>query len=110
MAFGNTAQAFAKVLSGFDVKILAYDKYYHNFSGERAKESSIEEIFEEADVLSLHLPLTSETAYMIDYKFMRSFKKPYWLINTSRGKVLKTADLLKCLEEGKIKGAALDVL
>jgi len=110
IAFGNTAQAFAKLLHGFDVNILAYDKYYQRFSYEYITESSLEQIFEEADVLSLHLPLTEETKYMIDYKFLSSFKKPYWFINTSRGRVLHTAALIKCLNEGKIIGAALDVL
>jgi D-3-phosphoglycerate dehydrogenase len=110
IAFGNTAQAFAKLLRGFDVTVLAYDKYYSGFSAGHVKEASLKQIFDEADVLSLHLPLTPETTYMIDYDFLNSFKKPYWLINTSRGKVLQTSDLIKCLDEGKIKGAALDVL
>lgn len=110
IAYGNTGQAFAKLLRGFDVQVLAYDKYLTGFGNEYVKESSLQEIFEHADVLSLHLPLTTETLYMIDYAFMSSFKKPYWLLNTSRGKVLRTADMLQCIAEGKIKGAGLDVL
>jgi D-3-phosphoglycerate dehydrogenase len=110
IAYGNNAQAFAKVLSGFDVKILAYDKYYTGFGNAAVTESSLKQIFEEADVLSLHLPLTEETTYMVDYSFLSSFKKPYWLINTSRGKVMRTADMLRCFEQGKIIAAALDVL
>ena len=110
IAYGNTGEAFAKLLRGFDVQILAYDKYKKGFGNEYVKESTLEEIYEQADVLSLHLPLTSETQYMIDYNFLSSFKKPYWFINTSRGKVLRTADMLRALEEGKIKGSALDVL
>jgi D-3-phosphoglycerate dehydrogenase len=110
IAFGNTGQAFAKLLSGFDVKILAYDKYKKGFSKDHVKESTLEAIFHEADVLSLHLPLTAETNYMIDYAFLSSFKKPIWLINTSRGKVLRTSDLLRALNEGKVIAAALDVL
>lgn len=110
IAYGNTAQAFAKLLAGFDVNVLAYDKYYHGFDRGHVKEASLKEIFENADVLSLHLPLTPETTYMIDYGFLSSFKKPYWLINTSRGKVLRTSDMIRCLEEGKIRSAALDVL
>ncbi len=105
IAYGNTAQAFAKILKGFDVKILAYDKYLHGFENE----SSLETIFEQADILSVHLPLAEKTKYMIDYTFLSSFKKPIWLINTSRGKVLRTADLLRALNEGKVIGAALDV-
>lgn len=105
IAYGNTAQSFAKILKGFDVKILAYDKYLHGFENE----SSLETIFEQADILSVHLPLTEKTKYMIDYAFLSSFKKPIWLINTSRGKVLRTTDLLHALNEGKIISAALDV-
>lgn len=110
IAFGNTAQAFAKILTGFDVKMLAYDKYLESYGTKYVAETRLEHITAEADILSVHLPLTEETKYSIDYAFLSSFKKPYWLINTSRGKVLKTADVLKCLEEGKITGAALDVL
>ena len=110
IAYGNTGEAFAKLLRGFDVQILAYDKYKTGFGNEYVKESTLEEIFGKADVLSLHLPLTTETQYMVDYNFLSSFKKPYWFINTSRGKVLRTADMLRAVEEGKIKGAALDVL
>lgn len=110
IAYGNTGEAFAKLLRGFDVQILAYDKYKKGFGNEYVRESSLEEIFDQADVLSLHLPLTAETKYMIDYNFLSSFKKPYWFINTSRGKVLHTADMLRAMDEGKIKGTALDVL
>src|SRR5690606_32259136 len=73
-------------------------------------EATLNQIFEQADVLSLHLPLTQETEYLVDYAFLSSFSKPYWLINTSRGKVLRTTDLMRCLKEGKIIGTALDVL
>lgn len=110
IAYGNTAQAFAKLLTGFNVKVLAYDKYKTGFSDNCVKESSLAQIFEEADVVSLHLPLTKETEYMLDGAFLSSFKKKYWLLNTSRGKVLKTSALLQGLDEGKILGAALDVL
>lgn len=110
IAFGNTAQAFARLLQGFHVKVLAYDKYYHGFSRDYITESSIENIFEESDVVSLHLPLTNETKHLINYRFLSSFKKPIWFINTSRGGVLRTSDLVRCLDEGRIKGAALDVL
>lgn len=109
IAYGHNAQAFAKVLQGFEVQVLAYDKYLQGYGGGYVKEATLAEIFESADVLSLHLPLTDETKYMVDYNFLSSFKKPIWFINISRGKVLRTADLLRCLSEGKIKGAALDV-
>jgi D-3-phosphoglycerate dehydrogenase len=110
IAFGNTAQAFARVLRGFEVEILAYDKYYTGFTSKYVSEASLSSISEQADIVSLHLPLTPETNAMANYGFLSSFKKPYWLLNTSRGKVLNTSDMLQCLDEGKIKGAALDVL
>ncbi|MES2619277.1 MAG: NAD(P)-dependent oxidoreductase [Bacteroidota bacterium] len=110
IAYGNNAQSFAKVLSGFDVEILAYDKYVHGFSSDLVKEVSLETIFEKADVLSLHLPLTDETRYMVDYNFLSSFKKPIWFVNMSRGKVLRTEDMLRSIQQGKIISAALDVL
>lgn len=110
IAYGNNAQDFARLLSGFDVTVLAYDKYLQDWPDTFAKRATLQQIFETCDVLSLHLPLTQETTYMIDYGFLSSFQKPYWLVNTSRGKVMRTADMLTCLNEGKIKGAALDVL
>jgi D-3-phosphoglycerate dehydrogenase len=110
IAFGNTGQAFAKILSGFDVKMLVYDKYRNSFSTDFVKESTLEEIFEKADIVSLHLPLTEETKYMVDEKFMSSFQKPIYLINTSRGKVIKTSALLAAIHSGKVRAAALDVL
>lgn len=109
IAYGNTGKAMAKKLSGFDVKVLAYDKYLTNFSDKYAQESSLEQIFEEADILSLHLPLTSETKGMINDDFINSFHKSFFLINTSRGKVLSTKVLLNGLNTSKIKGACLDV-
>lgn len=110
IAYGNNAQSFASILRGFDVTVLAYDKYIEHWPDNFAKRATLNEIFEKSDVLSLHLPLTKETTYMIDYGFLSSFKKPYWLINASRGKVMRTSDMLRCMDEGKIKGAALDVL
>ena len=110
IAYGNTGEAFAKILRGFDVRILAYDKYKKGFGDNFVKESSPEEIFQKAEVLSLHLPLTEETKYMIDEKFLNSFSKPIYLINTSRGKVLKTTALIAAIRSDKVKAAGLDVL
>jgi D-3-phosphoglycerate dehydrogenase len=110
IAFGNTGQAFAKILRGFDVQILAYDKYKKGFGSDFVKESSLDEIFEKADIVSLHLPLTDETKYMVDDAFLNRFRKPVYLINTSRGKVLKTTALIAALQSGKVKAAALDVM
>ncbi|MDZ4845349.1 MAG: NAD(P)-dependent oxidoreductase [Chitinophagales bacterium] len=108
--YGNTGSAFAKRLSGFDVKVLAYDKYKTGFSSGHVKESTPEEIFEHADILSLHLPLTTETIHLVDYDFLTRFKKRIWLINTARGQNIKTIDLLKAVRESKVLSAALDVL
>jgi D-3-phosphoglycerate dehydrogenase len=110
IAFGNTGEAFAKILRGFDVQVLAYDKYKKGFGDSFVKESTLGEIFEKSDIVSLHLPLTDETKYMVDEKFLNSFRKPIYIINTSRGKVLKTTALLSALRSGKVKAAALDVL
>ena len=110
VAFGNTGEAFAKILRGFDVKILAYDKYKKGFGTDFVKETAIEEIYDRADIVSLHLPLTNETKYMVDEKFFNSFQKPIYLINTSRGKVLKTTALIEAIHSGKVKAAGLDVL
>ena len=110
IAYGHTGEAFAKVLRGFDVTVLAYDKYKKGSGSDFVKEASLEEIFANADVVSLHLPLTEETTYMIDEAFFNSFSKPIFLINTSRGKVLKTTALIDSIRSGKVKAAALDVL
>lgn len=110
IAYGNTAQAFAKILRGFNVTVLAYDKYYQGFGDDFVTEATLQQVFNKADIVSLHLPLTAETTYMIDEAFLSSFKKPYWLLNTSRGKVLNTTALVKALDSGKVLGAALDVL
>lgn len=110
IGYGNMGSAFAKVLRGFDVKILAYDKYKSGFGDQYVTESSLQEIFNEADVLSLHVPLTTETKGMVNASFLGSFVKPIWLLNTSRGPVLNTGDLMNAITSGKVAGAGLDVL
>lgn len=108
--YGNMGSAFAEKLAGFGVKILAYDKYKNGFGNALVQEASPEEIFAAADVLSLHLPLTDETRYLVNDEFLSRFAKPIWLINTARGKILDTAALLRHLENGSVRGACLDVL
>lgn len=110
IAFGNTGEAFSKVLEGFDVHILAYDKYKTGFGNDRVRESTIEGIYTNADVISLHLPLTPETKHLADKQFFESFAKPIYFINTSRGKVVDTPALLHAVHSGRVKAAALDVL
>lgn len=110
IGFGNTGSEFAKRLMGFDLNILVYDKYKKGFANDYIKESNYNEIFENADILSLHIPLTDETHYLVDNDYIKLFKKNIFLINTSRGEVVKTSDLVSQLKSGKIIGAALDVI
>lgn len=110
IGYGNMGQAFAQRLRGFDCRVIAYDKYKTNFSEKHAQSASLEQIFEETDILSLHVPLTSETQFMVNENFIQSFQKNIFIINTARGKVLKTDALVQGLNSGKIKGACLDVL
>ncbi len=110
LGYGNMAQAFAKRLEPFGCKVLAYDKYKVNYGDEIVDESSLKEIQENADVFSIHTPLTLETRALVDKEFLSSFKKPIWIINTARGEIIPIKDLLELLESGKVLGAALDVL
>ena len=110
IGYGNMGSAFAKKLKGFDCEILVYDKYKTGITGEHIKESSLYEIYEKADVVSIHLPLTQETNYYINDDFISQFKKNIYIVNTARGKCLNTADVVKHLKTGKIIGACLDVL
>ena len=110
IGYGNMGSAFAQRLKGFDVKILAYDKYKKNYSDDFVIETTLDTIFEEADVVSMHVPLTDETMYMVNDSFIQKFRKNIYLVNTARGKVVKTNDLVKNMKSGKILGACLDVL
>lgn len=110
IGFGHMGINFAEKLSGFKCKVLAYDKYKTNFGNNFVKESSLSEIFENADIVSLHVPLTAETEFMVNSNFISQFKKPIYIINTARGKCLNTADLVDALKQKKVTGACLDVL
>ena len=109
IGYGNMGKAFAKKLSGFDVTVLCYD-LKPNVGDENAKQVTLQELQEQADVLSLHTPETPLTLNMVDYKCINAFKKPFWLINTARGKSVNTDALVSALKSGKILGAGLDVL
>ncbi|OYX27620.1 MAG: hydroxyacid dehydrogenase [Flavobacteriales bacterium 32-35-8] len=109
IGYGNTGKSFAKKLKGFDVEVLCYD-ILDDVGDENAKQVSIKELQEEADVISLHTPQTALTLNMINADFINQFKKPFWFINTARGKSVVTADLVSALKSGKILGAGLDVL
>lgn len=108
IGYGNMGSAFAKRLQGFDVTVIAYDKYkeVNGF----AVGVSLEELHEKADVISLHVPLTSETEYMVNAEFFSSLKNPVYLINTARGKVVNLEALIDAMELGIVAGACLDVL
>ena len=106
IGYGNMGKAVASRLSGFGLRILAYDKYAPSVDFP----ASLEQIFEEADILSLHIPLTSETRGLVTPSFIESFKKPILLINSSRGPISPLEPLLQGLRSGQIRGLALDVL
>jgi D-3-phosphoglycerate dehydrogenase / 2-oxoglutarate reductase len=110
IGYGNMGAAFAQRLAGFEATVIAYDKYKKNFSDQYAKEVSLGELQRTADIISFHVPLTKETHYYLDKDFIKKCEKPFWLLNTCRGKVVNTAALVKALKDGNILGAGLDVL
>ena len=105
IGFGNTGSSFVNLLKNFDLEILVYDKYKQNYE----YKSSLKEIFEKAEILSLHVPLNDETKKYIDKSFINKMKKPFYLINTSRGQCVDTKALIRGIKENKVKGACLDV-
>jgi D-3-phosphoglycerate dehydrogenase len=109
IGYGNMGKSFAKKLRGFDVEVLCYD-ILPDVGDENAKQVSLQELQQKADVLSLHIPWTPETDKMINANFINAFAKPFWFINTSRGKNVVTDDLVTALQTGKVIGAGLDVL
>ncbi|MGV6944753.1 NAD(P)-dependent oxidoreductase [Sphingobacterium kyonggiense] len=110
IGYGNNGQAMAKKLSGFDVQVIAYDKYKTGFSDLYTREVSMEEVVRQADVLSFHIPLTRETKGMIDEEYLFHFRKPIFFLMGARGGIVQVPAVLKYLDEGKILGAAFDVL
>ncbi len=110
IGYGNMGKAFAKRLSGFQCKVIAYDNGLKNYSDEYARECSLEQLFELSDVVSLHIPLNKDNYHFVDKAFIEKFKKPFYLINTSRGKVVSLHDLRLSIQEEKVLGCGLDVL
>lgn len=110
IGYGFMGKSFAKKLAGFEVNVIAYDKYKTGFTDAYAKEVSMEEIVKQSDVLSLHIPLTAETRQMVDDEYLLHFRKPIFFINTARGEVVNTKAVLNAIAANKILGAGLDVL
>ena len=109
IGYGNMGKATAKRLSGFGVEVIFYD-ILPDLEDEFAKQVSLEELQERADILSLHIPLDASTEYLVDENFISKMKKNFYLVNTARGKNVKTSALVDALKSGKVKSAALDVL
>jgi D-3-phosphoglycerate dehydrogenase len=110
IGYGNVGSAVAERLQGFNMQVIAYDKYKHDFSNNLVEEVSLNELLTRSDIISMHVPLTSETTYMVNDNFFSKLSKPIWFINTSRGQVLETSSLLNAIANGKVLGACLDVL
>ncbi len=111
IGFGNMGAAFAKRLQGFDCTLIAYDKYKPaGYAPAYVEEVSLSQLQQRADVVSLHVPLTDETHHLVDKSFINSFARPFYLINTARGAVVDTPALAAAIEQGRVAGAALDVV
>lgn len=111
IGFGNMGSSFARRLQGFGCKIIAYDKYKPaGYAPSNVEEVTLEELQRRAEIVSLHVPLTAETRYMVDEAFIDTFAQPFYLINTARGAVVKTKALAEAIANGKVLGAALDVI
>lgn len=110
IGYGNMGSALAEKLVGFGCKTLAYDKYKKGFGNELVHEVGLQEIFEQTDVLSIHLPLSEETRHFVNTELINQFKKPFYLINTARGNNVSIKDLIEALKAERVLGACLDVL
>lgn len=110
IGYGHTGSAFANLLKPFKVKILAHDKYKVGFANDFIEEASLEQIKQEADIISFNLPLTAETKHYANKTFFNELGKTPFIINCSRGQVIDTLALINALQQNKIAGAGLDVL
>ena len=109
LGLGNTGKSFAKKIAAFNCNVIFHD-INDDIKSEIAKKSSLDDIYENADVLSLHLPHTNLTFNLFNKTFIEKFNKSFWLLNTSRGSIVNTADLIEALKTNKVLGAGLDVL
>ena len=109
IGYGNMGSAFAQKIRGFGARLIAYDKFKTNYGDDLVQEVELEQIWNEADIVTLHIPFLPENHYFVNDAFLQRFKKPIYLVNTARGTVLNTSDLVKNLQSGKVLGAALDV-
>jgi D-3-phosphoglycerate dehydrogenase len=109
IGYGNNGSAFAKTLSGLNCQVIAFDKYLNEFKDDFALKVDMSQMFEQCDILSLHVPLTAETEHLVNSDFISKFKKNFYLINTARGKCVDSNTVLKAIQSKKILGACLDV-
>ena len=110
IGYGHNGSAFAKLLSGFNCRVLAYDKYKTGFANGLVEECTLEQLYEQAEIISFHIPQNEETLFWANADFFSKVKHPFYLINLSRGKIVKIEALNKAINDGKVKGAVLDVL
>ena len=107
---GNMGMSFARKLNGFECEIIGYDKFKGDLDSSVIEQVELEEFMDRTEILSIHIPLYDETRYLFDFEYLKRFKNLKVLINTSRGEVLRTSDLIRMMEEETIYGVCLDVL
>ncbi len=110
LGYGYMGMAVAEKLKMMGCRVLSFDKYRRDYSDTHAVESDMDQLHQESDIFSIHVPLTSETKGLVSRRYLSKFKKPIFVVNTARGGILNLQDLLQCIEDGLVRGAALDVL
>lgn len=110
IGYGHMGRSFAKCLSGLDCKVIAYDQQAFDSEDEFAEQVDLPEVYENADVVSLHVPLTPDSEQFVSEDFFNRFRKKIWFLNTSRGKVVETKAVLTAIQKNQLFGAGLDVL
>lgn len=110
IGYGQMGSALAEKLKALGCRVLSYDKYKKDYAPAGIEEVSLASLQAEADILSIHVPQTSETVKMVNASFLAAFKKPIHLLNTARGKIVESEALVTALESGAVLGAGLDVL